>query len=57
MKIQRRITDTLTIYLDLTGIALEMALEDGYTPVNETPVEDGVEDAAAAIDAIVYVTR
>ena len=32
MKIQRRITDTLTIELDLSGHALEFALQDGYSP-------------------------
>ena len=31
MKIQRRITDDLTIELDLSGHALEFALQDGYT--------------------------
>ena len=35
MKIQQRITNNLTIELDLTGHALQMALEDGYTPPEE----------------------
>ena len=50
MKINRRITDNLTIELDLTGHALQMALEDGYTPEEqlESPCEacgDDVGDA------------
>ena len=32
MKINRRITDNLTIELDLSGHALQMALQDGYSP-------------------------
>lgn len=47
MKVQRRVTDDLTINLDLSGHALEFALEDGYTQVatcdtchNEIPEGD-----------------